>query len=48
MKRRWRSGLRMGHHQSGYHGMHETELCLRKMVAMNLHRCIMGSFSLWG
>jgi hypothetical protein len=38
----------MGHHQNGCHGMHETELFLLKMAAMNLHRGIIGNFSLWG
>jgi hypothetical protein len=46
MKRIWGSGRHMGHHQHGCHGMYEIELFLRKMVAMNLHRCIMGNFSL--
>jgi hypothetical protein len=38
----------MEHHQNGCQAMNETEFFLRKMVAMNLHRCIMGNFSLWG
>jgi hypothetical protein len=32
----------MGRHQNGCHGMNDTELFLLNMVAMNLHRCIIG------